>query len=230
MVSRSGKKRYDLLRQQRPALFENPVDAAYVILTEPHDVRLAEAQEADRLRRNGMPETWSNTGVVYEDGCLLVLRDAVRRPDGTLGTYIRTVSADCSRGVAILPLMDNQAILIRHFRHATRLTHLEIPRGFGRGGRTSAEQAVLELREEIGATVVELIELGSIHPNAGMSSDPADLFLARIREIGEPQRDEGISAIQAMSIPMLGEMIATGTITDGFTITAYARASLKGYL
>lgn len=230
MTSRPSRKRYDLLRRERPELFDNPAGAPYFIVTEPGEVEAAEAQEADRLRRNGRPESWSGTGVIYEDGYLLVLRDAVRRPDGTLGTYVRTLSGSTSRGVAVLPLKGDEAILIRHFRHATRTTHLEIPRGFGEEGLTSAQQAATELREETGATTDEVIELGEIYPNTGISGDPVDLFLARVRDVGEPQLGEGICAIEAVPVPRLAQMIASGEVTDSFAIAAYARASLGGYL
>jgi ADP-ribose pyrophosphatase len=51
-------------------------------------VREAEAAEEARLALKGLPISWSRTGVVYEDAYMLVVRDAVRRPDGSLGTYV----------------------------------------------------------------------------------------------------------------------------------------------
>lgn len=52
---------------------------------------------------------------------------------------------------------------------------------FGDNGRTSAWQAASELQEEIGAMAADLIDLGSIHPNTGISGDPVDPFIARVR-------------------------------------------------
>ncbi len=230
MSKPSARKRYDAVRAERPALFANPPGAAYEILLSPAQVAQAEADEAKRLRQRGQPESWSRSGVVYEDPYQMLVRDAVRRPDGQLGTYVRVISATGATGAAVLPVLGEDVVLIRHFRHATRSEHLEIPRGFGEPGSSAADQARRELTEETGAIAADLIALGGIHSNTGASGDLVELFLARVHQIGDPETAEGISSIELVKAPALARMVATGQITDAFTIAAWTRASLRGLL
>ena len=134
MTSSDERERYNQIMSKWPQLFENPPDARYEILRDSSMVAEAESEERSRLLARRLPVSWSRIGVVYEDPYLIVLRDAVRRPDGSLGTYARTLPASGAAGAAVLPLLDGKIVLLRRFRHATRKWHLEIPRGFD-GGR-----------------------------------------------------------------------------------------------
>jgi ADP-ribose pyrophosphatase len=230
MTDQERRKRYDALRRKLPGLFTNVPDAGYTILFEPTLVDAAEASERARLASRGLPESWGSTGVVYADPYTLVVRDAVRRPDGSLGTYARTIPASGAAGAAILPVIGGQVVLLRHFRHATRAWHLEIPRGFGEPGVSAADQARQELREEIGADADSLTGLGPFHSNTGMASDQVELFLAEIHEFGDPQTAEGISLVETCPPDRVGQLIDSGEISDSFTIGAFTRAWLRGLL
>jgi ADP-ribose pyrophosphatase len=237
MTISSERERYSQIMSKWPDLFENPPDARYEILCDSPLVAEAESEERRRLLARRQPGSWSRTGVVYEDPYLIVVRDAVRRPDGSLGTYTRTMSASGFAGVAVLPLLDGKVVLLRHFRHATRNWHLEIPRGFGEAGVSAAQQALQELREEIEAEVASLIYLGAFHTNTGSASDQVELFLAEILALGSPQAAEGIDAIEVRSPTEVAQLIHgdeadgfLGTITDSFTIGAFTRAWLRGLL
>jgi ADP-ribose pyrophosphatase len=194
--NQSQQDRYNALRQQWPELFDNPVDFPFTILFEPSQVTAAEDAQRARLAALGQPESWACTGVVYEDPYLIVARDAVRFPGGFLGTYVRAIPATGAVGAAVLPVLDDQVVLLDHARHATRTSHLEIPRGFGEPGVAAADQARQELREEIGADAVNLTDLGPFHANTGMSSDVTQLFVAEIRAFGKPQAEEGITDVR----------------------------------
>ena len=224
------RERYEAVRGEWPAFFVNPPDASYEILFDPSLVNAAEAEDAARLAARGLPASWAVTGVVYEDPYTIVVRDAVRRPDGSLGTYSRTLPASGEAGAAVLPLLDGQIVLLRQFRHATRSVHLEIPRGFGEPGVAAADQARAELREEIQAEADSLITLGGIHPNTGAASGRIELFLAVIHDFGEPQASEGIIGIEPRPARIVAENIRDGAITDSFTIGAFTRAWLRGLL
>ena len=187
------RQRYESIRSKWPELFINPPGAAYEILFEPSLVNAAEAADAARLTAKGLSESWAETGVVYEDPFTILVRDAVHRPDGSLGTYSRLLPASGAAGAAVLPLLNGEIVLLRHFRHATRAQHLEIPRGFSEPGVSAADQARDELREEIQAETDTLLELGSFHSNTGMASDCVELFLAEIHGLGRPQESEGCS-------------------------------------
>src|SRR2546421_371902 len=122
-----------------------------------------------------MPVEWAQVGIAFEDQYAMILRDAVRFPAGSLGTYIRMVRKG-TPGVIVFPIYQKQVLLIRHFRHATRTWHIEIPRGFGMKDLSSEESARRELREEIEATISCLVPLGRIYPDTGILSEYNDFF------------------------------------------------------
>ncbi|MFC8765016.1 MULTISPECIES: NUDIX hydrolase [Streptomyces] len=200
--------RYDVLRGERPELFRNE-PGGIEILTDPAAVEAA-------------------GGVVYQDPYVLLVRDAVRFPDGRTGTYTRSVSATAAPGCVILPLLGDRMVLIEHYRHATRSWHWEIPRGFGTARLTGEANAAKELAEEIGARVRELLPLGSLHPDSGVSADLVLLFAARIDAVGSLETGEGIRGSLTLPFAEAESMIADGRITDGFTIAAMTRARLAG--
>lgn len=121
-------------------------------------------------------------------------------------------------------------LLIRHFRHATRTWHLEIPRGFGTKGFSSEENARREIKEEIGATVSRLISLGQVYPDAGAQAEYNDFFYAEIESYGEVEADEAITELLTTPTAEFERMIRDNEITDGFTITAYGLAKARGLL
>ncbi|WP_212992898.1 NUDIX hydrolase [Actinoplanes auranticolor] len=222
---------YANLRESHPALFANPPGAAFEILTEPVEVRAAEEARATDLAEAGMPAFMAETGVVYADPFFMVVRDAVRTPAGSLGTYSRVISAGNAIGVVILPQVGEGIVLVHHFRHSTRTWHLEIPRGFGMPGSDPVDDARRELLEEIGVSATALHDLGEVYPDSGAMGSPVRLFYA---EVSDPpsaaDQEEGIDAIRIVSPGELGRMIRDEEITDGFTITAYTRALLRGLL
>jgi ADP-ribose pyrophosphatase len=227
------RTRYDAIRAQWPSLFANPPGAAFEIILDNDDqVEKAERDQEALLVGEGLPGEWGRTGVITEDRYIILVRDAIRRLDGTLGTYDRILPASGSAGVVILPVLDGHIVLIQHFRHATRELHLEVPRGFGEPGVTARQQAKEELYDETGARArdEDLVELGRFHSNNGIASDCVELFIARIDEIGKPQAEEGISGFKICPPREVAELISGAEITDSFTIGAFTRAWLKGFL
>jgi ADP-ribose pyrophosphatase len=130
----------------------------------------------------------------------------------------------------MLPVRGDKAVLIRHFRHATRKWHWEIPRGGVDFGQSDQDTALTELREEIGAEVTELVPLGSVHGSTALISGSVSLFLARVSELGKPALDEAIVEIREVSIAEFEHMISGGEVDDSFTICAFLRARLRNLL
>lgn len=226
----SSRAEYRRLIDTYPALFENPPEAWIEVLLEEDDIHQVEAQMEKRLAAGGEPIEWARVGVAFQDQYLTVLRDAVRFTDGRLATYIRSVSLPPDfLGVATLPVWRDKVLLISHFRHATRSWHLEIPRGFGLSSNAVAD-AQQELWEEIQATVSNLVSLGMMYPDTGATTNRAALFLAEVDSYGKPERAEAISKIRPTPIAEFERMIATGELTDGFLLAAYARAKARGLL
>lgn len=225
-----AKARYRELIEAVPERFVAQPDDPFGLLTGADDIRRVESAAAARLIEHGQPAEWSEVGVVYEDPYLCVVRDAVTFPDGATGTYIRVFHRDLREaGAAILPVVNRRIALVRHFRHATRAWHYEIPRGFC-DGATPATAARTELAEEIGATASRLIDLGALQTDSGLLGSATHLYLAEIDKLGEVQRAEGISEIRLLSPAELQGEIARGAISDSFTIAAFARALWRGLI
>jgi len=220
---------YFAFAQAHPELFVNPPEAGIEILLDEADMQEAESQMAQSLKAKGMPTEWARVGIAFQDQYAMILRDAVRFPTGSLGTYIRIVGKG-TPGVIIFPIYQKQILLIRHFRHATRTWHIEIPRGFGIKNLSSEESARRELQEEIGATISGLVLLGRVYPDAGILSKCNDFFIAGVESYGVVEASEAISEILPTPVPEFERMLCKNEITDGFTITAYAFAKAQGLL
>lgn len=233
MVARSADRLAEYLHLARthPRLFVNPGGNGFTILLDAGAISRVEAEMGMSLEKRGHPREWAEVGIVFKDQYILMLRDAVRFPDGSVGTYIRIVDTDDgARGVAVLPVCDGKVVILRHFRHATREWHLEIPRGFGARGSSSEESARRELLEETGGSASRLVPLGPLHVNTGISSECVDLFYAEMPSTAAADAHEAITEILRLSQEDFREMIGSGRITDSFTIAAHSRASFAGFL
>ena len=150
-----------------------------------------------------------------------MLCDAVRFPGDFLGTYFRLINEeDDPPGVIVLPFYQ-QVLLIRHFRHATRAWHIDIPRGFGKKGFSTEENARRELEEEIGATISRLFSFGQTYPNTGMTSECDELFFAEVESYRSVETEEAIIELLPTPVPEFEQMIRDNDITDRFTLLAY---------
>jgi ADP-ribose pyrophosphatase len=220
---------------RNPEMFINPDGAVFTILLDREAIHQVEDEMEARLKEQGVSgedaHIWSRVGFVFQDQYLRIARDAVRFPDGSLGTYIRILDdGNPTPGVIILPIYEGKVVLVNHFRHATRRWHLEIPRGFGHPNATPEESARAELAEEIGGDPVEMISLGAFEPDAGASIERDELFFAELRSYGMPDEHEAINEIRLVPVAEFEAMLRDGIITDGFTLAAYARAKLRSLL
>jgi ADP-ribose pyrophosphatase len=207
--------RYAALRLQRPELFAN-TDGGIEILPGG-----AEAEAAARA-------AGGSAGVVYTDRYITVIRDPVRFPGGGLGLYVRVLATSGRPGVVVLPLAGERAVLVEHYRHATRGWHLEAPRGFGEPGREGASDAARELEEEIGAVPSEILPLGEMYPDTGLLADPVGLYAARFEGPLSLDTAEGIRRAHLLTPAEADGAVRDGRIDDGFTIAALTRARLLG--
>ncbi len=219
--------------QKVPHLFTND-GAGIVIIRDLECIREWEKQKQAELRARGAPISWSKIGVVLDDPYIIALRDLVEFPGGYRNGYIRIYNRalleNGAAGVVVLPIKDEKILLIKHYRHATRSSHWEIPRGFGQPGVDAPTQAIKEISEEIEGVVESLVDLGILYNNTGLEGNPIHLFLARLASVGQVEHQEAIEIYRWVSLERFEQMIADGEINDGFTLAAYTRARLKGLL
>jgi ADP-ribose pyrophosphatase len=221
---------YFAFAEAHPALFVNPPLGGFTILLDEAEIREAEAQAAQRLEAQGLPAEWARVGIVYQDQYIMLLRDAVRFPDGSLGVCTRWGGEQGAPGVVVLPFYRGQVLLVRHFRHELRTWDLEIIQGFGMPGLSSEECARRELEEEIGATISRLVSLGQVHPDTVWGADYVELFYAEVESYGELEAQEGITDLLPTPVSELERMIREREVTNVFLLVAYTRAKLQGLL
>ncbi|EME68766.1 NTP pyrophosphohydrolase including oxidative damage repair enzyme [Paramagnetospirillum caucaseum] len=224
---RADYRRYRQLVESRPELFRRPAGGIDILLDEA-DIRAAMRTVARRNRARGLPPAASSVGVLAEDSYILALRDAVRFPDGSLGTHNRVVYANDARGVGVLPLFEGRIVLLRVFRHAIGRFLLEIPRGSVEAGDGLEETVLREIAEETGGHVATLAHLGQSFCDTSLSNAGLDYFLAELSGVGEPQLSEGIFGIVQVTPGRFAEMLVEGGVEDAHAVNAFCMARLRG--
>jgi len=160
--------------------------------------------------------------------------DTVRFPDGSTGELemIRHPGAS-----AVVPVMDSgtaadpDILLIRQFRHAADGPIWEIPAGRIDPGETPEECARRELEEEAGLIARRLERLTTIFTTPGFTDERIHLYSARDFEAGRPRREQDeFMETRTLRLSRILEMIATGEVSDGKTMTALLFFSRFGTL
>lgn len=169
-------------------------------------------------------------GILYESPWRYMLVDLVKNSAGMLFAYERVVPVKTG-GVAILPVYGDGIVLIREYRHPVNEWKWEIPRGFGTAGFSATQNANKELFEETGLEAEEVIWLGQMNTDSGLTSDHADLFLAKIKEMNlsldHKESKEEIQKARYFTMGEVQELIRTGKVTDSFTLSALGIWQLK---
>lgn len=223
--------RYSELVRTRPSLFKNDECAKSIRIVTDESIILEQQRmfymEAEKQRK---PSSWFDLGVLAEDEWVLVLRDLVIMPNGRYGRYIRSINKTsianaAGNDVVIFPVLGNEVVLIKHFRHEKREWVWEVPRGFGEPNLSPEQNARKELMEETKLGINRIIPIGGIlHDN---TYDNVVYFYAETHGNVIIDEDESIGGYLIVSIPVLREMILNGEIKDPYTIQAYTFCILR---
>lgn len=214
--------------RKNPKHFSNNAESVRIIF-DPQKIYAAEQASLLRNQALGLPPEGSQVGIISEDPWVTVIRDAVEFSDGDIRLHTRTMNRN-NEGVAVLPIFENQLILIRHFRHALRKSILEIPRGAIDENATLEQTARNELLEEIEGVAGELIPLGFIYGTTNLFANGSYLFFTQLESLGSPQLDEGVEAIERYSVKEFESLLLAGEIQETHTISAFCQARLRGLL
>ena len=94
---------------------------------------------------------------------------------GQAGTYVAMRAPDW---VMVIPVLGDQFVLVRQWRHAARRLTTEFPGGVRDGEEDPAETAARELLEETGFRAGKLTKLGACSPNPALFSNTFHCYLA----------------------------------------------------
>ncbi len=158
-----------------------------------------------------------DSAVMYQGDFIEVRKDAVRLPDGELGSreYITHPGA-----VAVLALLDNgNLVMERQFRYAPQREFIELPAGKIDLGEEIVVTAQRELLEETGYVADEWAHLATTWPCIGYADERMEYFLARgLRHEGRNLDDGEFLEVFELSLADALEWVRLGKINDSKTI------------
>ena len=130
--------------------------------------------------------------------------------------------------VAIVPVIDDDVLMVRQYRYATGGWLLEIPAGKLEADEKPEACAIRETEEETGYRPAELEPLGWIWPTPGFCDEKIWLFLARgLEQTQQGLEEDEVLELERIPLQEAVEKAAKGEIHDGKSICALLRAARR---
>ncbi len=153
-------------------------------------------------------------------GFLELAELTVAAPDGH--TFSRSVVRHPG-AVVVVPLVDEDVILIRQFRAAVGRTLLEVPAGKRDvAGEAPATTASRELEEEIGCRPGRLTKLCEFYNSPGFTDEYTHLYvgtdLVRLDAARGVSPEERAMSIEQVPLAATSDLIATGELVDAKSV------------
>ena len=104
-----------------------------------------------------------------------VLSQREQAAAGLSGSYVAMEAPDW---VMVIPVLGEDFLLVRQWRHAARCLTVEFPGGVRDGSEDPADTARRELLEETGFKAGKLTRLGSCNPNPALFRNTFHCYLA----------------------------------------------------
>jgi ADP-ribose pyrophosphatase len=161
-------------------------------------------------------EAWVHSERLYEGKVVALRVGEVRMDKGTIA--FREV-VEHPGGVAIVPVRDEAAILIRQYRIAIGQEILELPAGKLEGAEDLEYRGRCELKQETGYRARRLVPAGTVYASVGYSSEEIRFFLAfDLEHVG--QNLEVDESIETVSLPVreIEARLAHNELKDAKTI------------
>ena len=166
---------------------------------------------------------------MYANPWLTVREDAVRRADGSTGTYCVVESADIA---LVIPADGDRLQLVEQHRHPVGGRRWEFPSGSTEPGCDADLEgaAARELREETGLVAARLTLLGTIEISPSTLDQRCRVFLANDLAQGPPHRElaEQDMVSAWFTRAEVERMIVDGDMTDAKSVAAYSLLQLNG--
>jgi 8-oxo-dGTP pyrophosphatase MutT (NUDIX family) len=153
-------------------------------------------------------------------GILELVELAVEGPDGDRHT--RSVVRHPGAVVAV-PVVDDEAILVRQFRAAAGRALLEVPAGKRDvAGEAPEATAARELEEEIGQSPGRLRKLAEFYNSPGFCDEYTHLYcateLSALTERRGVTAEEAAMSIERVPLAATADLIAAGELVDAKSI------------
>ena len=126
-------------------------------------------------------------------------------------------------GVGVLPVIDDDVILIEIYRHPINQISMEIPKGFIEHGETASAAAVRELFEETGVEIdeekIEMVCASSVE--GGVIDGSTMLFKtylsSELNRLVDVRPEMGIVGLKRIKKSEIMECLLSGRISDSVT-------------
>lgn len=168
----------------------------------------------------------SNRERILDLGFLDITLRTIESTDGT--TFDRIV-IEHPGAVAVVPLVDEDVVLLNQYRAACGDTILEIPAGkLDRHGEDTQDAARRELAEETGYTAGLLHHLTDLWMSVGFCDERISIFVAQDIEPGirNPIGPEEMAAeVIQMPLDNALDLVASGIIADAKTVVGLLLAA-----
>lgn len=174
-----------------------------------------------------MQNPWKklSSKIVYKNPWFSVREDEVEKPGNRTGVYGVVQTLPTVFTVALSK--DNEIYLVGLFRYPTGKYGLELPAG-GSDKQDLLEAAQRELLEETGVKAKFWEKIGQFTPWNGISDEVSHVFIAKdLEETGsELDPNEGIMEVKKVAFEKVFDLIKSGEISDGQTISALTLAKI----
>ncbi len=170
-------------------------------------------------------EIVTESHLMYTGRIIRVRHDTVRLPDGTEST--RDVVTHPG-AVCIVPVLNEEILMVRQYRLPAERPLLELPAGTRHDGEPPEICAARELQEETGYAAGKLELLGSYYVAPGYSSELIYAYLATELTpcFAEADFDERLE-LERISIGQSCKMAAAGELQDAKTISSILMAAVR---
>ena len=171
-----------------------------------------------------MEQTLSSQ-TVFEGKIITVKLDTARLPNGVEAS--REV-VEHPGGVCIIALQaDGTVPLVRQFRYPLGDVMLELPAGKLEYGEQPRPAAIRELGEEVGLEPGRLTDLGFLYVSPGFCTERLYLYLAQdVKQVPVHSDEDEFLDIVHLPFGELVDMVMSGQITDGKTVTAILKTKV----
>lgn len=168
-----------------------------------------------------------DTKIVYQNPYIKVHEDNVITPDGRPTKY---GWVETSPAVFVVAIDDaGKVILVKQLRYTTGQPSWELPAG-GTDGQDAVEAGKRELEEEAGLHADKWVSLsGEYYVWSGVATQRNTVLIARgLHKAKNPAHstDDVVDAVHAYSWTELKDMMKSGELNDGESITALTLVGL----